>query len=116
MTASEKAGSEPLPAGSRRFQLGDATSDEYRPIPSIDATGIHTLTDVVRRSRRDGTMVLLSGVQPQPRAALMRSALFDEVGEEHVCANFEEALERANEELEVRRLLRRTGEVPAARG
>lgn len=86
-----------------------------RHVPSIDATGIHTLTDVVRRSRRDGTLVLLSGVQPQPAAALRKSALFDEIGEEHLCADFEVALARANEELEVRRLLRRTGETPVAR-
>jgi sulfate permease, SulP family len=81
-----------------------------RRVPSIDATGIHTLSDVVRRSRRDGTLVLLSGVQAQPLAALRKSALFEEIGEEHVCGQFEEALARANEELEVRRLLRRTGE------
>lgn len=81
-----------------------------RHVPSIDATGIHTLSDVVRRSRRDGTLVLLSGVQAQPLAALRKSALFEEIGEEHVCGQFEEALARANEELEVRRLLRRTGE------
>lgn len=85
-----------------------------RRVPSIDATGIHTLTDVVRRSRRDGTLVLLAGVQPQPLAALRKSALSDEIGEEHLCPDFEDALARAGEELEVRRLLRRTGESSAA--
>jgi len=86
-----------------------------RYVPSIDATGIHTLTDVVRRSRGDGTLVLLSGVQPQPLAALRNSALMDEIGEEHLFASFQDALARAREELELRRLFRRTGEVTAAR-
>lgn len=76
-----------------------------RRTPAIDATGLHALTDVVRRSRGDGTLVLLSEVQPQPLAALHRSMLFDEIGEENICSTMEEALARTHEELEVRRLL-----------
>jgi sulfate permease, SulP family len=75
-----------------------------RRTPTIDATGLHALTDVVRRSRRDGTLVLLAEVQPQPLATLRRSVLVDEIGEENVCATMEEALARAHEELELRRL------------
>jgi SulP family sulfate permease len=76
-----------------------------RRTPAMDATGLHALTDVVRRSRRDGTLVLLSEVQPQPLAALRRSVLVEEIGEENVCATMEQALARAHEELELRRLL-----------
>ena len=78
-----------------------------RRTPVIDATGLHALTDVVRRSRREGTLVLLSELQPQPLSTLRRSALVDEIGEENVCATMDEALARAREELEVRRLLGR---------
>jgi hypothetical protein len=38
---------------------------------------------------------------------LRRSALLDEIGDENVCATMDEALARAREELEVRRLLGR---------
>jgi SulP family sulfate permease len=76
-----------------------------RRTPVMDATGLHALTDVVRRSRRDGTLVLLAEVQPQPMATLRRSVLIDEIGEENLCASMEEALARAHEELEVGRLL-----------
>jgi SulP family sulfate permease len=76
-----------------------------RSVPAIDATGLHALTDVVRRSRRDGTLVLLTEVQPQPLQALGRSVLIDEIGEEHLYPTLEAALERAQEELELRRLL-----------
>jgi sulfate permease, SulP family len=75
-----------------------------RRTPAMDATGLHALTDVVRRSRRDGTLVLLAEVQPQPLATLRRSVLVDEIGEENICATMEEALARAHEELELRRL------------
>jgi sulfate permease, SulP family len=84
-----------------------------RRVPVIDATALHALVDVVRRSRRDGTMVLLSEVQEQPLAALRGSVLHDEVGEEHLCVSFEEALDRAAEEVALRRLLRGSREHPA---
>jgi SulP family sulfate permease len=76
-----------------------------RRVPAIDATGLHALTDVVHRSRRDGTLVLLSEVQPQPLQALRRSVLIDEIGEEHICPTLEAALARAEEEQAVRQLL-----------
>ena len=86
-----------------------------RKVPAIDATGLHALTDVVHRSRRDGTLVLLSGVQPGPRETLRRSVVIDEIGEENICASFEEALARAAEELEVARVFGRgkSGEAAA---
>ena len=80
-----------------------------RRVPVIDATGLHTLTDVVHRSRGDGTLVLLSEVQPQPLQALRRSVLIEEIGEEHLCPTLDAALARAREELELRNVLGGTG-------
>src|SRR5690242_11890180 len=70
-----------------------------RRVPVIDATGLHTLTDVVHRSRGDGTLVLLSEVQAQPLQALQRSILIEEIGEEHLCPTLDAALARAREEM-----------------
>ena len=80
-----------------------------RRVPAMDATGLHALTDVVHRSRRDGTMVLLSEIQAQPLEALRRSVLLDEIGEEHIVETLGAALERAREELELRRMLQLSG-------
>jgi SulP family sulfate permease len=80
-----------------------------RRVPAIDATGLHALTDVVHRSRRDGTLVLLSEVQPQPLQALSRSILINEIGEENLCPTLETALARAREEVELRRLFDSSG-------
>jgi SulP family sulfate permease len=80
-----------------------------RRVPVIDATGLHTLTDVVRRSRGDGTLVLLSEVQDQPLQALRRSILIEEIGEEHLCPTLDAALARAREELELQNVLGGTG-------
>src|SRR3954454_2159683 len=70
-----------------------------RNVPAIDSTAMHALRDLVRRTRRDGTMVLLSDVHDQPLMALKRSELLDEIGEEFLCANIDDALGKAREHL-----------------
>jgi sulfate permease, SulP family len=66
-----------------------------RHVPAIDSTGLHALRDLVRRSRREGTLVILSDVHAQPVVALERSGLYDELGEENVHGNIDDALNRA---------------------
>ena len=68
-------------------------------VPAIDSTGLHALKDVVHRTRRDGTLVLLSDVHTQPLVALGRSAVLEEVGEENLFGNLDDALDRAREHL-----------------
>lgn len=70
-----------------------------RHVPAIDSTGLHALRDLVRRSRRDGTLVLLADVHAQPVVALERSGLYDELGEENVHGNLDDALNRARAHL-----------------
>jgi SulP family sulfate permease len=70
-----------------------------RNVPAIDSTGMHALKDLVHRSRRDGTLVLLSDVHTQPLVALGRSAVLDEIGENNVFGNIDDALNRAREHL-----------------
>jgi SulP family sulfate permease len=61
-------------------------------VPALDSTGIHAIRDVVRRSRRDGTVVLLAEVQAQPLAALAASPAMGEIGVENVVPSMELAL------------------------
>lgn len=70
-----------------------------RDVPAIDSTGMHALRDVVQRSRRDGTLVLLSDVHSQPLVAMTRSGLLDEVGDDNVFGNLDDALDRARGQL-----------------
>lgn len=70
-----------------------------RNVPAIDATGLHALRDVVHRSRKDGTLVLLSDVHAQPMIALGRSDLLDEIGDDQIFGNVDDALNRARREL-----------------
>lgn len=63
-----------------------------RHVPAIDSTAMHALRDLVRRTRKEGTVVLFSDVHAQPLVALGRSELLDEIGEENLFGNVDEAL------------------------
>jgi SulP family sulfate permease len=70
-----------------------------RNVPAIDSTAMHALRDLVRRTRKDGTQVLLSDVQTQPLLALRRSELLQEIGEDHLYGNIDEALAASRKHL-----------------
>jgi SulP family sulfate permease len=63
-----------------------------RHVNMLDSTGMHALRDVVHRSSRDGTRVLLSDVQMQPLAALTGSPILQEIGENKVFQSLDEAI------------------------
>lgn len=64
-------------------------------VPAIDSTGLRALRGFVRAAKKAGTRVILAGVHAQPMAALARSDLLDEVGEENLCGTVAEAIELA---------------------
>jgi SulP family sulfate permease len=70
-----------------------------RNVPAIDATGIHALMDVVRRTRQDGTRVMLSELRSQPMMALGKSGALDEIGDDDLFGSVEEAVELVRAEL-----------------
>jgi len=70
-----------------------------RNVPAIDSTAMHALGEIFSRSRKDGTLTLLSDVHAQPMIALGRSALLDEIGEDSIFGNVDDALNRARQHL-----------------
>jgi SulP family sulfate permease len=70
-----------------------------RNVPAVDSTAMHALRDLVRRTRRDGTLVILSDIQEQPLVALERSGLLGEVGKEYCSADIDAALDTARKHL-----------------
>ena len=70
-----------------------------RDVLLLDSTGMHALKDVVHRSRKDGTAVLLSDLHMQPLVALTGSTVLEEIGPENVFSNLDDALKRARELL-----------------
>jgi SulP family sulfate permease len=72
-----------------------------RNVPAIDATGLFVLEEFHKRCRRDGTHLLLADVHTQPLTALMRSHLYEQLGEENVTGHIDDALGRARDLLKL---------------
>lgn len=66
-----------------------------RSVPAIDATGLHSFEALIKVCKKDGKTLILSHVNEQPMNTLKKSGLLGEIGEENICANIDEALERA---------------------
>ncbi len=77
-----------------------------RYVPFIDSTGILTFKEVIRDFKMRKVTIVLSGVRPEVRATLIECGLADKIGQELVCDNFGEAVKKATEELENKKLFR----------
>ncbi|MDF2774371.1 MAG: sulfate transporter [Geminicoccaceae bacterium] len=80
-----------------------------RDVNLLDSSGLHALQDVVRRFRRDKTIVLLSEVHAQPLQVIQASDLFHELGED-MFMDIDDALDRARAHVATRT----TGSTPVA--
>ena len=70
-----------------------------RNVPAVDATGLRALEDVVEKSKKEGTTVILAGIRRQPLAALRRTPLVNKIGKNNIFRNIDHALQRAREVL-----------------
>ena len=68
-----------------------------RNVPAIDATGLHVLTEFIHRCRKHGMHVVLSGIMTQPLDAIIKSGLYNEIGEDNILSNIDDALLRAED-------------------
>ncbi len=83
-----------------------------RDVLSLDSTAMNALKDVVHRSRKDGTTVLLSDVHMQPLVALTGSPILEEIGKENLFGNLFDALNRARSLLGLPAMARPEGTGP----
>ena len=68
-----------------------------RSVPAIDATGIHSFEALIKVCKKSGKTLILSHVNEQPLNTLKKAGLLEEIGEENICANIDEALLHAAE-------------------
>ncbi len=68
-----------------------------RHVPVIDATGLHTIKDVLKMCRNDNIQLIISGIQPQVLDEFKKSRLLFQIGKRYVTGDLSIALQRANE-------------------
>jgi SulP family sulfate permease len=63
-------------------------------VPFMDATGMHTLSEIIERFQRRGILVLLCGIQDRLSRALGRAGILALVGPDNICADMTEVARR----------------------
>lgn len=66
-----------------------------RKVPFMDTTGLHNLESLYRLSAKEKIQIILSGVNVQVHETLKKSGFATLLGEENICSNINEALQRA---------------------
>jgi len=66
-----------------------------RDVLAMDASGLRALDETAAQFRRQGVVLLLSGVHLQPLDAMLTAGLVERIGEENMFSEFRAALERA---------------------
>lgn len=69
---------------------------ETRNLLAIDATGIHAVENLIPELSQQKIHLIISGIHKQPLFAMQQAGLFDQIGEDNVCGNLDEALARAH--------------------
>jgi sulfate permease, SulP family len=81
-------------------QLPPVVIIRLRNMTAMDATGLYALEEVAKQLQASGRTLILCGAREQPEK-LMQQAEFEEVvGRQNICANVNEALQRAEEVFE----------------
>ncbi len=84
-----------------------------RKVLSIDATGLNMMREMQKDCNKSGTKLILSGVHAQPLFALQQYGLYDEIGEENLFGNIDDALDHARELLGIQKLGRMQNFTPS---
>ncbi len=66
-----------------------------RKVPFMDSTGANNLRNLIKMSHKDKTKILLSGVNESVREVLKRSGIDELIGDEKICSNIHEAIEKS---------------------
>lgn len=72
-----------------------------RFVMTIDASGIRLLTDLLDQTKRNGTLLLISGLREDGDVyqSLEKAGLLDKIGKDHVFPKFLLAVDYAKEKL-----------------
>jgi SulP family sulfate permease len=66
-----------------------------RHVQTIDASGLHTLEELLESTRRRGIVLVISAVRPNVRELMERTGFVGALGEENFCEDIYCALDRA---------------------
>ncbi len=68
-----------------------------RKVPVMDSSGMQALVEVFHACNKEGSVMLISGINKQPHDVLERGGLIEQFGEENIVSTFDEAITRAKQ-------------------
>ncbi|MCR5208672.1 MAG: STAS domain-containing protein [Lachnospiraceae bacterium] len=84
-----------------KYMLDDEDIDvlviRMRNVPAVDAAGVETLANIVKRCEKHNVKVVFSHVNEQPAHAMEKAGLTAKIGKENFCSHIDTALIRAEE-------------------
>ncbi len=66
-----------------------------RSVPAIDATGLHSIENILDNLQSRGVKLVVSHINEQPLKTLKKAGLYEKIGKENFCANIDLALKKA---------------------
>lgn len=90
-------------AAANRFEETDRAISEkpkvrilrFRDVPIIDSTGMYALKTFYKNCKKGNIGLVITGLHVQPLNEMVKSSLYDLIGEENVCSSLKESVERA---------------------
>ncbi|MCB1061273.1 MAG: STAS domain-containing protein [Calditrichaeota bacterium] len=70
-----------------------------RKVPVMDGSGMQALVEVFHACQKEGSVMVISGINKQPRDVLSRADLIKLFGDENILPTFDEAINRAKQIL-----------------
>jgi SulP family sulfate permease len=74
-------------------------------VPFLDTTGEHYLSGIVKHFKKHGGIVLISGINPQPKEILKRTGLYEIIGSQHFFDHTGDAIDYAVAQLDTNKCL-----------
>ncbi len=71
----------------------------FRDVPLIDSTGMYALRSFYNKCKQEGIRLVVTGLHVQPLTEMVKSDLYDLIGEDNVFQSMKEAITRAEELL-----------------
>ncbi|MBF0384461.1 MAG: sulfate permease [Candidatus Omnitrophica bacterium] len=71
----------------------------FRNVPLIDSTGMHALKCFYQKCKRSGIRLIITGLHVQPLNEVVKSNLYDLIGEDNVFSSMKESIEKAKSYL-----------------
>ncbi len=75
--------------------LNDVVIIRMRSVPALDVTAYQTLLNIYKVCKANNIILILSHINEQPMKVLKKAGFVELIGEDNICKNIDEALERA---------------------